>query len=320
MSAPASGSDVTMLLPAAGESMRCSEYARRNAVDPGGTAIDPDVLVLVEVPRPWPKPVARHEELKALVAAATGRPEQIRVIAATPHDSDRPRLISLRRRDGGRSGLVRAQTVLGPDPVSDLDDVLTAGRGSVYEDAGPATSILVCTQGSHDVCCGTFGTELADWIEKHRSDVELFRVSHTGGHRFAPTAMTFPDGRMWAYLTSDLCSKIIDRDVEPRQAAPICRGWWGASAGPGQVAERAVFAEVGWAVRTRTVAVTTNDDGSRSVDVEVDGATWNVVVEPGREVPTIACEAPGGQPVKPGRGWSIVSCSPSLGTGPGEHN
>jgi hypothetical protein len=162
------------------------------------------------------------------------------------------------------------------------------------------------------VCCGTDGAEFAEALERRRDDVELFRVSHTGGHRFAPTAMTLPDGRMWAYLTPEIADAIIDRTADRSTAANHCRGWWGAPAGPAQIAERAVFSLMGFELdeRHRSVSVTHGPHGA-DVVVQVDDRIFDVRVGLGRDVPTIACGAMGGQPAKPGREW-VVAEGPSL--------
>lgn len=295
---------MSITLPLATQGIRCSDFAKVNEVDPGGTALAPDVVVLVEVSEPWPKPVGKHDDLRPLVAVAQGHPEQVRLLAAVPHDPDAPRAIAFRPSP---EGMARSEALLGTDPVSALGSVLANEDGvEVHASTGPRT-MLICTQGSHDVCCGVIGEDFAKTIEDRRTDVEVFRVSHTGGHRFSPTAMTLPDGRMWAFLTTELTDAIIDRD----DAVPVaahCRGWWGAPTGPAQIAERAVFAELGFAVdsQARVLEVAETASGSE-VSVTVDGATYDVLVTPGREVPTIACEAPGGQPVKPGREWLVAA-------------
>jgi len=144
-------------------------------------------------------------------------------------------------------------------------------------------------------------------VEEQRPDVELFRVSHTGGHRFAPTAMTLPDGRMWAYLTPESADGILDRSMEPAELAQQCRGWWGAPTGPAQVAERAVFALSDFSIDSADRAVGVVNAGSPCrVIVEVGDTAFEVIVGSGREVPTISCAAPGGEPVKPGREWVVL--------------
>ncbi len=83
------------------------------------------MVVLVEAELPWPKPVAKHEELRALVAAATAHPDRMRVLAAEPHDPGRSRLIAFRRTP---TGMTRAEVVIGADPVGDLEAILEPGR------------------------------------------------------------------------------------------------------------------------------------------------------------------------------------------------
>ena len=292
-------------LPSETAVLRCADFSRTHEVDPGGTALAPDVVLLVEVAPPWPKPAAKHETLRRFVKAAAASSETIRVLAAVPHDLDRPRLLAFRRTP---TGLTRAEVGIGTDPVADLRAALLPEAGvAVPADSGPRT-VLICAHGSYDVCCGTRGVELADWADAALTGVEVFRVSHTGGHRFAPTAMTLPDGRMWAYLTPERLQAVLERTMEPAAAARLSRGWWGAPTGPPQAAERAVFAEEGWAVdgAPRTVGVELGADGRSVVEVRIGERAWTVTVEPGREIPTIACEAPGGLPAKSGREWRVT--------------
>lgn len=300
-------------LPGGDESVRCADFARVHAVDPGGTALAPDVVVLVEVPEPWPKPVAKHDLLVDLVHAASHRPEQVRLLAAVPHDPDRRRVIAFRPVPGG---MTRAEAELGSDPVEALLAALTAdsARTVLIDEPTERRTILVCTQGSHDVCCGSEGLWLADELEAGHDDVEVYRVSHTGGHRFAPTAMTLPDGRMWAYLTPDSVESIMTRQGDTSELADTSRGWWGVPTGPAQIAERELFAELGWALDRfeRTVTVVDEPDGRCRVRVEVDEsgvAAREILIEVGRAVPAVACDKPGGVPAKPRHEWRVVSIS-----------
>lgn len=265
--------------------------------------------MVVEAPEPWPKPAGNHPELVELCREGVEHPERVRLLAAVPHDPDRRRVFAFRPAPGG---MRRAEAELGGDPVAALGTVLTAETPAIVAGGSGPSTLLICTQGSHDVCCGTRGVELAGWAEAALPEVEVFRVSHTGGHRFAPTAMTLPDGRMWAYLDPELLAGIISQSVSSAEAAPFSRGWWGARGGPAQVAETAVFAAVGWEFdrieRTTSVERST-DDGSASVVVETPDQIWRVAVEPGRLVPTVSCEAPGGLPSKQAREWRVIEIS-----------
>ena len=86
-----------------------------------------------------------------------------------------------------------------------------------------------------------------------------------------------------------------------------CRGWWGAPTGRAQVAERAVFDLLGFGgdLLERTVEVGVDGDPDL-VSVTAGERSWTVRVEQGREVPTISCSVPGGEPIKPGREWDVV--------------
>ena len=298
---------MTISLPLASESVRCVDFAIANTVDPGGSALAPDVVVLVEVDEPWPKPVGKHEAMVELVRACQEWPENVRLLAAVPQSDDPLRVIAFRPAAGGAT---RSERPMCADPVGALQEVLDDTSPATAFVGEGITSMLVCTQGSHDVCCGIDGAAFADWAEQNL-DVEVFRVSHTGGHRFAPTAMTLPDGRMWAYLDPASATEIIDTRSDAGNVANRCRGWWGAPTGPAQVGERAVFAAKGFSLdsQQRSVMVEDGVDAS-TVRVVVDDATYEVTVALGREVPTIMCSAPGGQPVKPGREW-VVTAGPT---------
>ena len=293
---------MTIQLPLESESIRCVEFAKSVGLDPGGTALAPDVVVLVEVDEPWPKPVGKHDAMVELVRATQERPEQIRLLAAVPTTDQPHRVIVFRPTP---TGMQRSERLLCADPIGALNDALDDVDAPELASADGVTTMLVCTQGSHDVCCGIEGLDFARWAESS-TDVEVFRVSHTGGHRFSPTAMTLPDGRMWAFLDEAAATSIVRRE-QGEALADRCRGWWGAPTGPAQIGERAVFADLGFALDAleRTVQVTEVEGGS-FVEIAVGDDVYEVTVVPGRSVPTIACEAPGGQPLKPGQEWTIT--------------
>jgi hypothetical protein len=290
------------LLPAPDTAPRCALFTAGLGVDPVGTAIRADQLFLVEIPRPWPSPIRDHPLLVGMMDVVGGLNIPSRLWAAVPNGQN-PRVIRLRRRAGGadRTAFPRS---------SDLASQLTAiGSGSeegALARPSPNASVLICTQGSHDVCCGSEGARLAERVGGRFPGVEVHQVSHTGGHRFAPTGMTFPDGRMWSYLDEEVLRQILDRSGDPGRLAPRCRGWWGAERGTAQAAERAVFAAEGWswAERERTVLLVRSDGAATIHRVVSEARTWIVEVVVRREVPTISCRATGGLPAKPAQEYA----------------
>lgn len=61
---------------------------------------------------------------------------------------------------------------------------------------------LVCTNGTRDRCCAKFGLPLYDALSE-RLGADVWQTTHTGGHRFAATLLTFPDGASYGRLSLD---------------------------------------------------------------------------------------------------------------------
>lgn len=334
------------LLPAADASVRCAEWTRQIGCSPTGTALAVDAVAMVDLPLPWPKPVFSHaafagwglESEMELWCGRTrvlarqgpggeGRDDEGRGGEAGPGGEGPNSLVRITIVARSHQAAERFEWQIQPHRVERLFARLTERPpGPQAKAAGAAavrrnTEIVVCTQGSHDVCCGAEGTRVADEVEADGIHL-VHRVSHMTGHRFAPTAMTLPDGRMWAGLRAAELVAIADREMPGPQAAQHCRGWWGLPAGPAQVAELAVFAELGWELDSfdRTASVTQTGDDTWTAELTATAPfglaaprAWRVEVERSREVPVIKCRAPGGQPAKSTseyRYTSLVEVSP----------
>lgn len=113
-----------------------------------------------------------------------------------------------------------------------------------------AREMLVCTHGERDGCCGRFGEAAYRYLRDHHagSDLGVWRVSHFGGHRFAPTLLELPDGRCWGRLSADALAVLVQRSSPPLELMRHYRGWC-AIPGPAQAAERDLFARHGWSWR-----------------------------------------------------------------------
>ena len=296
------------LLPDPGTAPRCAPHAREIAVDGVGTALAVELVVTVELPLPWPKPVFAHPVLDGLRPAMSFGDADARVLATVPTTSA-GRAIRVWRRtadatatvtiDRGDHAPAAALAVLDQDGL----DGLAAAFDATVVAADPA--ILICTQGSHDVCCGSEGARLADIATRYWPDGAVHRVSHTGGHKFAPTALTLPDGRMWAFLGESDLAGLAAGTPDIEGLASRCRGWWGADGGAAQAAERAIWLETGRHEPGRRVAPADDAPGTFRV-TDPGGDAWLVTVEPGRDIPTIACRADGGLPAKPAREWRVT--------------
>ena len=293
-------------------------------IDPIGTAGHYDAVLLVEWSLPWPRDIFDAEALAAAaraVAAAQERGERWRVLAAVPaagedttggygrEYDDHRRLVRYSQPAGPLGGAyerteLTVETAALPDAIS---RVVAAGRNAAEIDgvpeplaADPATpvlDVLVCTHGSRDRRCGSLGVALhQSAVEQRFPGVRLWRISHTGGHRFAPTAVTLPDGMFWSHLTPDLLAAVVRRSIPTAEVAAHMRGWAGAPAGA-QPLDRAGLISQGWAWLDagRRYEVVAGDDGA-VVGGEAklsDGTAVRLrgVTGVRRRVPTIQCDS-----------------------------
>lgn len=303
------------LLPAADDAPRCADHALAIAIDPVGSALHVDEVMMIDVSLPWPKPVWAVDgftHIPEAVMAAGDAGRRVRALAAVPIDDGIRRIVAYERVDG-LGPMVRHEWHAPEADIPSLaDQLLRGGLGAgdhARVDAGAGhREVAICAQGSHDVCCGADGARLVNDLAATRPGLSIRKVSHTGGHRFAPTGLTFPDGRMWGFVSAEKMGRIVDRDGSPSDLADHCRGWVGVEP-VGQVAERAVFAAVdNWSVDdvVREVEVRNDADGWVCV-VRLGARIFDVVVVVGRAVPTVACRAEGGLPAKPGREYRVAS-------------
>ena len=302
------------LLPKPEESLRCAPHAELINLDPVGSALTVDEVMVIDVPLPWPKPVwaaAGFTAIPEAVMAAAAKGRKVRALAGVPNLADVQRVV-VHRRARGAARFVRREFRSAQGEIGRLAErLLTEGpdvlASAEYHGSVPEREVLLCTQGSHDACCGSRGSRLADALSDALPQVSVRRVSHTGGHRFAPTGATFPDGRMWGFLTVAEMLAIVDCRGQPSEVAARCRGWLGADP-PGQVAERALFARSeGWDFDDQPRAITTEvvADGWRCL-VTVGDDEWEVGVALGRTVPTITCGEQGGLPAKWSREYLVT--------------
>ncbi|HJR24543.1 MAG TPA: hypothetical protein VJ804_03665, partial [Acidimicrobiales bacterium] len=131
-------------------------------------------------------------------------------------------------------------------------------------------------------------------------EVRVWRCSHTGGHRFAPTAITLPIGRAWAWADVDLLTRVLERtahvpDLVPHDRGAVALPMWA------QPVERELFLQQGWDwLEAEIVDVVVDVDHSgRTAHVELqwrmaDGAAWSAVADvvTTRVVPVLVCGEP----------------------------
>ncbi len=267
-------------LPPIVDDLRCAPQAVELGLDPRGTATRCSTLVLIEYPGLWP---ARIEDID-LIAGLPPLDPGHRILTTRGEDSEAmPALTVWRAGDDLRFRGVDYEVE--PGRMAEAIDALAEGDDPAAADGvmtvGPApVEVLICGHGRRDTCCGNFGIRLLAQAQERAAEawpgVRLRRCSHTGGHRFAPTAVTLPEGRMWAFLDLDLLDAAVTGRREPA-LADSNRGLMALDP-LAQVAEATVWDATGgdWRATGNRVTVTAEgppaDDGSAAFVVTWTGA------------------------------------------------
>lgn len=262
---------LTLLGAAADEpTLGCALVSLRASEDPAGTATPFDLLVLLEIPPPWPTvafsdPRVPSEARAGLAELAREgvRGSALLVDDGAPPVADGRLGVTVWRGghcdDGAPYAGVRARR-RPADLVAFVRSVLQGADAG--QDAQPAERTwLVCTHGERDGCCGRFGEaafqaarELASTGTPAPDPLRVWRCSHFGGHRFAPTLLDLPEGRMWGFLDASALSALADRGGPPPPLRRHYRGWCAVPT-YAQAAERDLYDAHGRAWRTARVSV-----------------------------------------------------------------
>ncbi|MDQ6783589.1 MAG: sucrase ferredoxin [Actinomycetota bacterium] len=298
--------------------LRCATRSRVAGLDPIGTIGSYDGYLLVDVALPWPSDLATVDEIAAVrtVLSGSGIRFQATVPAGAPATGER-RVALYRRVPSEPPGPSRAPQMVRTEAVvaiSTGDHVenrrllvaaaegLVAGVTGVAGVAGATSEVLVCTHGRHDVCCGARGSRLHEALVvdpgQLGSAVSVRRTSHTGGHRFAPTAIVLPEGTAWAYLDVDVLRSVVTRTGPVAAVLDHYRGWSGLDSPRLQALERAVLGEVGWDLLDLP---RWGEDVDGVARLHVEGpspTTWEATLSPGRQVPRAECGVAGPRPGK----------------------
>ena len=203
-----------------------------------------------------------------------------------------------------------------PETVLDLDwpalrtgDLAAVRRSlpSLHESHDPV--LLVCTNARRDVCCAVKGRPVAlETAAVHKGRV--WEVTHTSGHRFAPTAVLLPAGTLHGHLDATTADEVLRAAVrgETILAGSRGRSTWSP---PAQVAELAVRErhELLGLDDLRVARPEERGEGRWVIEIEHrDGRRWQVAVE-SRESEVLRAESCG-KALKPLAWFTAVDETP----------
>ncbi len=239
----------------------CSDISQAVGESPTGTAGYYDYWLVVELPQPWSETAFEQSqvlkpylEIIKFLIYKKGMKIRPLAIASDPEYSQpgytrvlfyrRPQYLFARYQqeeylipDVELGNLVSALLVE-PERLIDFNQY--------QQDNTHQYDILICTHGNIDVACSRYGYPLYEnWRKQANSQFRVWRCSHFGGHRFAPTAISLPDGRYWGHLVPEALSLIIKQKGNLNDIKSYYRGWAGVNQWV-QIAEGEIWLNHGW--------------------------------------------------------------------------
>lgn len=247
----------------------CNCLAMELGLNPVGHAGDFEDAVVIETPLPWklnmmqeagalPQPII---DLFGLwlqrYYAGEGYPHRPLAVAPDPEYSQHGfrRVMFYTRPAAAFAAFDKVEYCVPEDEVGPLvwalyEDRVSLPRFERYRTpaADSIREILVCTHGTVDAACAKFGYPLYRHMRQTCASetLRVWRVSHFGGHVFAPTLMDMPTGHYWAYIDKAQAEQLIHRSGDVSALHGFYRGWAGLEGGFLQTAECALWQRYGW--------------------------------------------------------------------------
>src|SRR5699024_3502190 len=145
---------------------------------------------------------------------------------------------------------MRASPLVPVERTAERGDVVSEALHLLHGGAGRTPGeidLVVCAHGRRDVCCGGDGTRLARALAADSPEGRRWWTSsHQGGHRFAPTMLTLPDGSPWGQLDTETARGIVDRSLDPETAAAHHRGCTNFGEKELMALDTTAFRNAGW--------------------------------------------------------------------------
>ncbi|MCE2699483.1 MAG: sucrase ferredoxin [Nostocales cyanobacterium LE14-WE4] len=237
----------------------CADHSREIQEDVIGSATNHQTYILVECPTPWVSEAFNSkwvpDNLRILVADVKRAKLSIHFLLIANDETHREEQTTLLiyQQEKGSSNGYRKQEFKLPN-IEQVAGVVRKWLTGVSVDDEIASNttrdILVCTHGSHDQCCAKYGNPFYFHAQNTIFDLQLnhlriWRSSHFGGHRFAPTAIDFPQGRYYGVLDQDTFKSILTQTGDIECLNKVYRGW-GILPNPLQILERELMLHLGW--------------------------------------------------------------------------
>ena len=245
----------------------CSELSQLLEEDPIGTAPLWEKCIIIELPPPWSVKIEESKHFDASITNCINKLNQaghsIRLQCILPDEYySKPgmrRVILFTKDPKFLLATHRLEYLIPEKSLTDLciSILENSEQAKIYakfkQDHQSMRDILICTHGNRDRCCGSIAVPLYNQLRSKYSQsnnlmhsIRIWRTSHTGGHRFAPTVIDLPQGRYWAYVNELTLDSIIAKSEPIKTLIRNYRGCALLSSEQEQNAEKELLFDLGW--------------------------------------------------------------------------
>ena len=204
---------------------RCSVAALQRGDPQAGTAPVASRWLLIEHQGPWAKKPMDTEplfgpvgaEVEARAASFGGKVLLVRRPGRRAPGAEEHHWYAV---DTVRRTWVRGTWRTQPD-LLDAARALGTALSASQEDAEPM--VLVCTHGVRDTCCAVRGRPIVTILARALPD-QVWECTHLGGHRFAGTLLSLPDGACFGRLDPVSAVQVVRAHLQGRTDPTHLRG------------------------------------------------------------------------------------------------
>lgn len=242
----------------------CSVISTESGESPFGSAWHAERFIAAEIPLPWKYNFMESpnvpDGLHALLKGMWDQGIYPAMIGFAPDDiwsvPGHTRVIEYRIPQAPFSGFGQREYLFPTELVPEImESFLRDEHGDSLEEyrrdiVSGQRDFMVCTHGAIDACCAKFGYPIYKMMrmmaENADHNMRVWRCTHFGGHRFAPTMIDMPSGRYWGHLEARDLGQIVRHELPRELIRDRYRGWACLPYGTAQVAECEILSQAGW--------------------------------------------------------------------------
>lgn len=208
------------------EKFLCCDWSESINESMVGTAVKAAVWLMLEYNRPWKAQATEDNELPTAVqgwlaeqaAAVNGRVQFIR--QSRPKDG----MLTLMVGVNGAEGRLHAFRVGSYEALFDLDiKAVVAGAAEFEPHLVKEPHYFICVNGQRDRSCTVRGAALYQALQA-RVGTAVWHTTHLGGHRFAATLLSLPDGVCYGRVAASEADVLLQWSQQGQLWLPKLRG------------------------------------------------------------------------------------------------